>query len=72
MKTCNRCNKSKDDCEFYKKADNELYNPCKQCKSEYSKLRHQEKSKDFQWKLYRTEINKKYYNRKKNERQFTK
>lgn len=67
MKFCIRCKRRKNESEFYKRADGSCNSPCKTCKSIYDKERHKQLSQSLEWRVYRSEINKQYYYKKKNE-----
>jgi hypothetical protein len=61
MITCRKCNLCKTESKFPKRATGGYYYTCKECRKAYEKAWRTEKSKDFQWRLKRTEQNKKRY-----------
>ena len=67
MKQCIKCKKIKEITEYPLRPEGTLFNTCKECKRIYNRARHHEKSKDLQWRVQRSEVNKKYYQRKKHE-----
>ena len=64
MKQCIKCLQEKNESEYHKRPEGTLYNTCKDCKNAYSRERHYIKSKDFEWRLNRSEKNKKRYHEK--------
>jgi hypothetical protein len=67
MIECIKCKQSKANSEYFPRAEGGFYNTCKKCKRAYGKARYQEKRKDLQWRIYRSEVNKQLYKRKKNQ-----
>jgi hypothetical protein len=65
MKQCIKCNKEKEDSEYHKRPSGVLYNTCKECKNKYYKERHYKLSQNIEWRVMRSEVNKKRYHAKK-------
>ena len=65
MKQCIKCFKEKDESEYYKRPDGVLYNDCKDCKRAYYRELHKLKSKSLEWRVNRSEKNKKRYHANK-------
>lgn len=64
MKQCIKCLQKKNESEYSKRPEGTLYNTCKDCKNAYSRERHYIKSKSLEWRLNRSEKNKKRYHEK--------
>ena len=71
MKKCIKCNEIKEETEYPLRPEGTLFNTCRECKRAYSREYHYKKSNDLQWRIHRSEINKKYYQRKKHEQSRT-
>jgi hypothetical protein len=61
MKQCIKCLQEKNEYDYSKRPEGTLYNTCKACKNKYSRELHYIKSKSLEWKVNRSEKNKKRY-----------
>lgn len=69
MKICIKCKENKEESDYSLRPEGVLFNTCKECKRKYSRELHRKKSKSLEWRVYRSEMNKQLYKRKKNEQQ---
>ena len=67
MKQCIKCNQIKKESEYPLRPEGTLFNTCRECKRVYFREYHFKKSKDLEWRVHRSEVNKNYYRRKKHE-----
>jgi hypothetical protein len=61
MKICNQCKTLKNLSDYYIKSNNSYYSICKFCKNQNGKNWHLQKSKDINWRINRSEKQKKRY-----------
>ena len=59
--TCRKCNESKPESEFHKRSNGVYYYQCKECKRAYDRERHYRMSENIEWRIKRSERNKKRY-----------
>jgi hypothetical protein len=64
MKQCIKCLQEKNEYDYSKRPEGTLYNTCKACKNKYSRELHYIKSKSLEWRLKRSEVNKRRYHQK--------
>jgi len=65
MKQCIKCLQEKDESEYHKRPEGVLFNTCKDCKNAYNRERHYKLSKSLEWRVKRSEQNKKRYHANK-------
>jgi len=65
MKQCIKCLQEKDESEYHKRPEGVLFNTCKHCKNAYNRERHYKLSKSLEWRVKRSEQNKKRYHANK-------
>jgi hypothetical protein len=66
MIRCIKCLQEKDETMFYLRPNGNPYYTCKPCKNQYAREQHHLKSKDLQWRINRSESNKKRYHDSRN------